>query len=325
MSSVEASSGRMRNILRNISKSVRAVPLFRRSFRNWIAVLGQILNRSPTKRVVIRCGNIVLEGQLFNKNDLFVLADLLDNNFRVIPFGPNSLLVQSPEGITIRVRVGRGADLAHIREVFLLRVYGDKFADKVVFDVGMSNGDSSLFFAHMGARLVLGFEPYKESYELAVENIRRNSMESRVIPLNLAVSGTTGVGTLTVSSGFPNVNSLNPTDTIKDFVEFDHFERINTVLLEDIMDKYEIEKIDFLKMDCEGCEYTVIRSLSPERLRAIYEIYLEFHSGPEMLIKELQTNGFELRYERDKKLGYLVAKRYPELGSKSFSSYASGG
>ncbi|MEM3526638.1 MAG: hypothetical protein QXV37_04410 [Candidatus Jordarchaeaceae archaeon] len=40
-----------------------------------------------------------------------------------------------------------------------------------MIDVGTSNGDSSIFFAMMGAKKVVGIEPFPESFDLAQKNI----------------------------------------------------------------------------------------------------------------------------------------------------------
>ena len=47
--------------------------------------------------------------------------------------------------------------------------------------------------------------------------------------------------------------------------------------LEEIMNLYEIEKIDFLKIDIEGFEYDVLESLSPSILSRIDKISCEAH------------------------------------------------
>ena len=47
--------------------------------------------------------------------------------------------------------------------------------------------------------------------------------------------------------------------------------------LEEMMDLYKIDKIDFLKCDIEGGEYDLFKSLSPEILSKIDKIAVETH------------------------------------------------
>ena len=49
--------------------------------------------------------------------------------------------------------------------------------------------------------------------------------------------------------------------------------------LDQIFQDLELERCDFLKMDCEGSEYEIIFGASDHILRRIKHIYLEYHDG----------------------------------------------
>lgn len=72
------------------------------------------------------------------------------------------------------------------------------------------------------------------------------------------------------------------------------------------------KQIDFLKIDCEGCEFEIIKNLNLNRIK---KIALEFHESNNhsvaSIISKLKTIGFRLEYQRKdiKGLGMLWAKR----------------
>jgi len=176
-------------------------------------------------------------------------------------------------------------------------VYESRIEGKVVLDIGMSNGDTAIYFARRGARKVIGLEPSPESFELAVENIRLNKLEDVIIPLNMALSSREGSAELLISSDNPNANSLEPSRALASKIPFDSRIQVRTTTIEALVKQYDLVRIALLKMDCEGCEYGVIRALQPEILGMIDEIIMEFHSGTQDLPQILVRNGFKVDYE----------------------------
>jgi len=56
-----------------------------------------------------------------------------------------------------------------------------------VVDIGAFCGDSSIYFALLGAGRVIAVEPDVRIFEELIENIRINGLKDRIIPLNVAV------------------------------------------------------------------------------------------------------------------------------------------
>ncbi len=69
--------------------------------------------------------------------------------------------------------------------------------------------------------------------------------------------------------------------------------------LERIFADYQIDRINQLKIDCEGSEYGIFESLTPEIAARIDEIAMEAHPVPGKHLSDLETNlqalGFEVR------------------------------
>jgi FkbM family methyltransferase len=63
--------------------------------------------------------------------------------------------------------------------------------EKIVIDIGANLGDSSLFFAKKGFK-VIGFEPLNKVYEIALENIKLNNLEGKITLVNKGVGAKKG-------------------------------------------------------------------------------------------------------------------------------------
>lgn len=108
----------------------------------------------------------------------------------------------------------------------------------IVVDIGASVGPFSVMALEYGANTVFMVEPSKQFLRTAIYNCANYMFneKNKVIPINYAVG-----------------TELNRTQTALfgpqcefDFIQFDT-----------LLEKYEITHIDFLKIDCEGGEYTI--------------------------------------------------------------------
>ncbi len=88
---------------------------------------------------------------------------------------------------------------------------------------------------------------------------------------------------------------------------------VQALTLEDVLET----KCDFLKMDCEGCEFDVLFGTSPTILERIPRMCLEYHDGFTQfthtdLISYLHRHGFRTRVTPNPVhpyLGFLYAHR----------------
>ena len=73
--------------------------------------------------------------------------------------------------------------------------------------------------------------------------------------------------------------------------------------LDDVLQSQGIEKVDFLKVDCEGGEYALFDSVSDATLARISRIALEFHEihpshDHKRIVKRLESAGYKVEIER---------------------------
>ena len=71
--------------------------------------------------------------------------------------------------------------------------------------------------------------------------------------------------------------------------------RVDCTTLPDIFEKQKLEKIDLLKLDCEGAEVEILKTVSDELLHRIRQIVMEIHVPDRMepVFGRLLQSGFE--------------------------------
>jgi FkbM family methyltransferase len=177
----------------------------------------------------------------------------------------------------------------------------------VVLDIGAHIGLFTLYASQFCTKgSIFSFEPMKDNYQLLLENIKLNNLK-QVKFFNLAVS--------------------NSNDPIKLFINDDEsghsmFSQssqnltVNSISLKRIFDENQIEYCNFLKLDCEGAEYEIIKNLPLSYFEKIDKMIIEYHmadSNPELLIelkKILTSQNFKIETKSlFPNIGFLYAKK----------------
>ena len=140
-----------------------------------------------------------------------------------------------------------------------------------VIDIGSHVGASVIQAAQRGAR-VWAFEPSAESYALLVRNIAENKMRSRITPFPLGV-GEAGIHKLYLHLYNLGMHSLyqNIYDDLSNT-----FEVVHLFSLAQVFGVCGVLHCDLLKLDCEGCERTVVNQIIEDPSR-IQRIQMELH------------------------------------------------
>jgi len=162
--------------------------------------------------------------------------------------------------------------------------------NKVVADVGASFGDSAIFFALKGARKVYAYEPIPWVAKILEKNVRLNNLSDVVKIYPYAVSLNEGKATLIVPKNKTEGASLYYDD--KKFHIAEKRERELKLMHITVEKTTPPLDADVAKIDCEGCEYDIIKFLKD---RIYDEIVMEYHSDYRPLTKKLMELGYRVR------------------------------
>lgn len=220
---------------------------------------------------------------------------------RGIQRGP--YMVQTRSGLVCELRPGRG-DRRSFYEVLIRNDYfglGQYLnAGDTVIDVGAHIGCFSVLAGHRVGRAgrVIAVEPQPESYRQLLRNIARNGL-TNVMTKRAAVGGREGrvrlytSGVTIYSSVYRHIDGRrNPQDS----------EEVPMVTLEQVMDEARLERCNYLKVDCEGCEYDIFMNMTPATAARIEQVTVEMHTvegrEPGAVRERLRELGFHLREGR---------------------------
>jgi len=164
-----------------------------------------------------------------------------------------------------------------------------------VLEIGAHKGFFSLLAARHASR-VLAFEPDSENFQYLQTNIKLNSLNN-VIPVNSAVSWREGLLEFTVSGLTAARHTLFASSFSGDGVKV----QVQSTTLSAIFERYGLERVALLKMDCEGSEYDIIYRTEKSIFDRIDAIVLEIHE-----IESLQHNKDDLLRYLHEELGYNI-------------------
>jgi len=182
----------------------------------------------------------------------------------------------------LRFQCLQGADRM-MGEIFHARVYDIPTAPvrpgDVVVDVGANHGFAACWFAHRGARVV-AFEPSPEVFALLQSNIAANGLEDRITAFEEAVSDRDGTATLLVTPALGGgMSTLDRRFAERLGLLVTCTPEVKTRSLPAVLRELGLGRIRLLKIDCEGSELAILRSLDPATLERIDSLAIEYHSA----------------------------------------------
>ena len=155
---------------------------------------------------------------------------------------------------------------------------------KDVIDLGAALGDTIVYFASAKARNVFGYEFNLRYYNLAKINIKLNNLQDK------ASVEFCGVASKKIAATDVILGAIVPNEDLEDI------NSANFKTLDQILEEKNI-KDGVLKVDVDGFEYEIFRSVSVEGWNRVGQIIMEYHYGTQDLKTILESAGFKVEIE----------------------------
>lgn len=264
----------LKYILLSLGENIKGFGILVGCFKNWYDFVSLKIGLADSAFLVSS-----LDGELKN------IAINKPNHTITITYGNNK--------ITFSFASGRQLDNAmrNIYQNYIEQQYRSlNVKGRKVIDIGANNGDSAIYFIMRGASMVYAYEPYPHSYAHAVKNVKINGMQDKVLMKNMAVSGSTG--SIILDDKYDSINN----SILKGS---EHGKKIPITNLNHIVNRYKLRNT-VLKMDCEGSEYEILANASDKTLKSFSQVAIEYHFGPDKIVKRLKNLGFRVSYTKPK-------------------------
>ena len=190
-------------------------------------------------------------------------------------------------------------DKSVLKEVWIKQIYnkygiGVEEGDTVI-DIGAHIGLFSVYASDLSkSGKVYAFEPFPKNFAKLREHKEINEQDNLLIH-NVAISDREGTETLYLS---PDNNTGGHSLRLKTHSENKLV--VNTISLAAFCNKEKIDHIDYLKIDCEGAEFSILKS-NESILDKVRKMVLECHphgdNTVDSMIELLDRHDFEVTRE----------------------------
>lgn len=143
-----------------------------------------------------------------------------------------------------------------------------------VIDLGCWNGITTLYLAYK-SNIVYAFDPDTICFSELIKNIELNKeVKEKIIPFKKAISNVNGITNLYAREKYGE-SSSSILERRRDLLSLN---QIETITLDTFIQKYNIQHINFIKMDIEGSEFLILPSMYSALSKLNYPtLYISFH------------------------------------------------
>lgn len=206
-------------------------------------------------------------------------------------------------------------------EVFVKQDYKNINQGDVVLDIGSNLGYFSLYALEKGASKVFSVEPNPKTFKHLKNNVKDFE---EIIPIQYAISDKIGEIDFYEGEASSIATTYAVSENVTPFKYSNKNVKVKSIDPNSFMKEFSIEKIDFLKIDCEGAEFEFFETIDEEFLsKKIKYINGEVHnfagshSEYEKSIRsKLIRCGFEVYEDRcldNDNILFFRAKKRPKI------------
>lgn len=194
-----------------------------------------------------------------NNNNLYFEREIknINNQEKFIPKVGNNEIIISHD------------DLDHSSwftyyEVYIKKEYKGIKKGDVVLDIGSNLGFLSLYALDQGASKIYSIEPEPKNFE----NLKKNTSQFKEItPIQYAIDYKKGEIDFYVGDSSSIHTIFEQSENVSGY-KFDHNTiKVKTIDADSLIKEFNIEKIDYLKIDCEGGEYAFFETIDENYLK----------------------------------------------------------
>lgn len=164
------------------------------------------------------------------------------------------------------------------RQVYTNHGWMKSARPQTIVDIGANIGFFSLYAARKWKQAhVWAYEPAPGNFKLLEENVR--SSHGRVLPFACAVTGRQGQIPFFLKSeaGWHSIYKAGAQETVM----------VESINLHDVFNFVNQNRIDLLKMDCEGAEYDLLEGNAKLLSAHVRDIVMEYHESNGFAVSRL--------------------------------------
>jgi len=199
-----------------------------------------------------------------------------------------TMTVKTNSGGSLRFNLTSAEKKWILPDVITLETYFPKISGKedyklnerdIIIDVGANVGLFCVYAARIAKKgKVFAFEPVKENFDRLINNININKIKNIVVE-NKGLSNKKKKAKIYLCEKNTGGHSTNKNKFAYLNEKIRSTEMIELITLQDVFDTYKIKKCNFLKIDCEGEEFKILKNLPTSYFKRIDKIVLEYHPG----------------------------------------------
>jgi FkbM family methyltransferase len=167
------------------------------------------------------------------------------------------------------------SDVPTYEQVFIDQEYDFLVAaqPKVIVEAGANIGLTSIYFANKYPKTkIIAIEPERSNFELLTKNV---APYKTIIPVQAALWNHNGEINV-VDQGLGNWAFMTEEERSSENPRGDFCHKVTAITVDKIIEDYELEKIDILKIDIEGAEKEVF-SDTPSWIAKVDALIIELH------------------------------------------------